>query len=274
MNWNTHSVVKGQNSSQLQKLLDEDGGCEHVEVDVNMAYAIRRERDSFGTVGSYLVCEACDDKADEEEGQEEHVCVDCKQTHLAKDGIAWRWYDFYEAQGDVPTRICNACKVLPKHKLRVANDQAEHDREFGQPDDDIYAGGACERIAVTTVNVPDAIPSTTEKDVYVQQPNPHDTSVEKSVHQKALARMTAYWFMVRRSQVDDVKWLIELLRDGVIELTLRTEGPGGRFLTLEDCPVLAIRPEDKELAERISHYLPFFGEKIGKVTVRKWPFPK
>lgn len=270
MNWNTHGVVKGQNSSQLQKLLDEDGGCEHVEADVNMAYAIRRERDSFGPVASYLVCEACDKKADEEEGQVEHVCADCKQTHLAKDGIAWRWYDFYEAQGDVPTHICNACKVLPKHKLRVANDQRDHDQEFGRDydvDDD-------EVIETPVVNVPDAIPSTMEKDVYVEQPNPHDTSVEKSVHQKALIRMTAYWFMVRRSQVDDVKWLVELLRDGVIELSLRTQGPGGRFLTLEDCPVFAIRPEDKELAERISGYLPFFGEEVSDQADRPWPFPK
>lgn len=136
MNWFTKSVVAGYTPAQKQKLLEQDSGCEHVEQDINLAYVLHSEKDSFGPVGTHLVCKACDDQAEEEEGNEERVCCDCKQTVKRKDGGEWRWYDFYAPQGDVPLFICNPCRSLPKHLQRVARDLADYNDEFGFDDND------------------------------------------------------------------------------------------------------------------------------------------
>lgn len=134
MNWFTSNIIAQYSVKRKQELIEQDGGCEHVEHNPELAYAVKRENDSFGVVGQYVVCQACDKKVDEEEGQVEHVCGDCKQTFKAKDGIAWKWYDFYAPQGDTPLMICNCCKVLPQHLGRVRQDQRDYDEEFGHDD--------------------------------------------------------------------------------------------------------------------------------------------
>ncbi|BAQ02689.1 hypothetical protein AVU38_gp161 [Ralstonia phage RSL2] len=135
MNWFTRGIIVGD-VEHKQKLIAEDSACEHVEADVNLATVIRREMDSFGPVSSFVCCKACDEKADEEEGNEECHCADCKLTVKKKDGFEWRWYDFYAAQGDEPLFICNACKELDKHKARVARDDADRRAEFGDDNSD------------------------------------------------------------------------------------------------------------------------------------------
>lgn len=136
MNWNTSTYIADRTAEQKQKLFDQDGGCEHAEADINVAAYVLRENDSFGTVGSYVCCEACKDKAKEEEDNETYVCADCKETKPQKDGIQWKWYDFYPAQGDTPLFICNCCRSKEKHQTRVAADQRAYSEEFGDPDDE------------------------------------------------------------------------------------------------------------------------------------------
>jgi hypothetical protein len=135
MNWFTHNVIANHTTQQKQELFDADGGCEHVEQDISLAYAVRMERDGFGPVGSCVCCKECDAKADEAEDNEERVCDDCKQTVKQKDGGEWKWYDFYAAQGDTPLFICNCCRKLPKHQHRIAKDSADYNAEFGDNND-------------------------------------------------------------------------------------------------------------------------------------------
>jgi hypothetical protein len=135
MNWNTTTYIADLSAEQKQKYADQDSACEHVEVDINAATYILRENDSFGVVGSCAVCEACKNKAKEEEDNEEHVCHDCKQTKPQKDGIHWKWYDFYPAQGDTPLFICNCCKTQPTHLARVERDRRAYEEEFGHDED-------------------------------------------------------------------------------------------------------------------------------------------
>lgn len=134
MNWFTNRIVTGSTVERKQELLAQDGGCEHVEKDINLAYALRSEKDTFGPVSTWLCCEACDKAATEAEGEVEEVCTDCGKTHKAKDGIAWKWYDFYAAQGDEPLQICNECRKAEKHLDRVARDRADYEAEMGHND--------------------------------------------------------------------------------------------------------------------------------------------
>lgn len=136
MNWFTKDYVKNQTTAQKQKLVEMDGGCEHAEADASTVAYVRCEKDSFGIVGSYACCEECDKKADEEEDNEEHVCADCKETKPLKDGFMWKWYDFYEAQGDEALFVCNCCRPKETHRQRVARDRAAHEEEFGIDDHD------------------------------------------------------------------------------------------------------------------------------------------
>lgn len=136
MNWFTNNVIAAQSEKYKQDRFDEDGGCEHVEKDINLAYALRRENDSFGPVGSSVLCKACDDKADEEKGNETKVCCDCKQSVKVKDGIHWKWYDFYAPQGDTPLFVCKPCVLKEPHQNRIAQDNAAYNDEFGVEDDD------------------------------------------------------------------------------------------------------------------------------------------
>lgn len=134
MNWFTSNIIVQYSAKRKQELIEQDGGCEHVEHNPELAYAVKRENDSFGVVGQYVVCQACDKKVDEEEGNVEHVCNDCKQTFKAKDGIAWKWYDFYAASGDKPLFVCKACEGEKKHKSRVEKDRLDYEMEFGDAD--------------------------------------------------------------------------------------------------------------------------------------------
>lgn len=134
MNWFTRTNVQGFPAARVQVLLEQDGGCEHVVQDIKLAYVMHRENDSFGPVSSYVCCQACDEAIKAREGEEEHVCHDCKKTVKSKDGSFWKWYDFYAAQGDVPLFICNCCIGLPTHKARVARDKADYEAEFGDDD--------------------------------------------------------------------------------------------------------------------------------------------
>lgn len=133
MNWFTRGIIVGD-VEHKQKLAAQDGACEHVEADINLATIIRREMDSFGPVSSFVCCKACDEKATEEEDNEDCHCADCKLTVKKKDGFEWRWYDFYAAQGDTPLFICNKCKELDRHKARVARDDADRRAELGDDD--------------------------------------------------------------------------------------------------------------------------------------------
>lgn len=135
MNWFVRTGVSGNSAAHNTKLLNQDAGCEHVEKDIGLAYALRSEKDTFGTVGSYLCCKECDDLAETRDDELEEICRDCGKTHKAKDGIAWKWYDFYAPQGDEPLQICDECKKLPKHIERVRADRADYEAETGPYDD-------------------------------------------------------------------------------------------------------------------------------------------
>lgn len=98
--------------------------CPHVEADPSLAVRTLGEQDSFGPVHRYVVCAACSAQAHAQRMEEKYTCEDCGKAFPLKDGIRWRWYDFYEAQGDEALPICNACRVLPKHRDRMKRDAA------------------------------------------------------------------------------------------------------------------------------------------------------
>ena len=104
---------------------------EHVQADPSTAYCTLGENDSFGPVDRYVVCRACAKSAREQEAAEQVRCRDCGGRHARRDGIAWRWYDFYAEQGDEPLQICNGCATQPKHQARVARDRAAYEAEMG-----------------------------------------------------------------------------------------------------------------------------------------------
>jgi len=132
MNWFTRLSIQDRNETQKKDLASQDSSCPHVEKDINLAYALRREMDSFGPVSSWVCCKKCDDKETEREGLETAVCHDCSKSVMKKDSFLWRWYDFYAPQGDIPLRVCNACRHAPKHIERVRRDQEDYEQEFGQ----------------------------------------------------------------------------------------------------------------------------------------------
>lgn len=131
MNWFTKSIIAPNTQEYKQARLNEDGGCDHVQQDINLAHAIHREMDSFGTVGSWVCCQPCHQAAADAEGEESRVCTDCSNVVKKKDGFLWRWYDFYAAQGDVPVFICNGCEGKDKHLNRVRRDNEDRQAEFG-----------------------------------------------------------------------------------------------------------------------------------------------
>lgn len=133
MNWFTQSNVTHTTLEQKKKEIQEHGGCEHVEANPELLYRISYENDSWGREG-YCLCEACAKQADEEEGKEQVVCHDCKQSFEKKDTFTWKWYDFYAPQGDIPLTICNGCRTGQTHVHRVARDREDRLSEF--PDDD------------------------------------------------------------------------------------------------------------------------------------------
>ena len=135
MNWFTRRTLRGEFSTeeQAKKVVGRFGGCcEHVEANPMLAFGVTAENDSFGSE-SYCMCEACWDKMSEEEDEEEHVCFDCNQKFKLKDGVLWKWYDFYAPQGDEPLPICNECSGKEKHLARVRKDRADLKEELSRP---------------------------------------------------------------------------------------------------------------------------------------------
>lgn len=113
--------------------------CNHVSrKKLNKGVGFFYERDSFGYVFAEIVCEGCRDKGMREIAESIEVCADCGQEHPRKNTRQWRWYDFYEPQGDEPRIICNGCWELPKHVERMARDKADREFEFGGHDDEAY----------------------------------------------------------------------------------------------------------------------------------------
>lgn len=111
--------------------------CEHVkEDDLSQAVGFFYERDSFGWVFTEICCQACKDKVKAEEAEVLVTCADCALPHPRKSTSEWKWYDFYAAQGDEPTIICNGCWSAEKHQQRMARDQQDYNAEFGHNEPD------------------------------------------------------------------------------------------------------------------------------------------
>lgn len=133
MNWFTKSYVSNNSLERKKQLFEEHGGCEHVEADPSVMAVVAYENDSFGREG-YCLCEACDDLSVEHEDNEEHVCHDCKSCKPLKEGVMWKWYDFYAAQGDEPLFICNECRKKDTHINRVRRDRQDYEEEMDYHD--------------------------------------------------------------------------------------------------------------------------------------------
>lgn len=134
MNWMTHKTCT---YSKLSKD-DKEGAdfcCELAEEDTTLIVASARESDSFGTVGLYLMCPACKVLADKADEEAIECCFDCNTEYPAKEGIQWKSYDHYPAQGDEPIFICNTCCGKERHKKRVADDDHYYRMEHGYDDD-------------------------------------------------------------------------------------------------------------------------------------------
>lgn len=112
---------------------DEFDCCEHLSVGAT-AYRAVYESDSFGTVGVYACCKECSEALDKQEDEEIVTCHDCGGEFPRKDTSEWRPYDFHAPQGDVPTVVCNTCRVAEKHRARVRRDEADYNAEFGIDD--------------------------------------------------------------------------------------------------------------------------------------------
>ena len=104
--------------------------CEHILAGAP-CFCEYVESDSFGTVGEAPVCKECYDIAEAESQSELHTCIDCKTIVPRSEGIFWRWYDFYAAQGDEAAFVCHECRKKPQHIRRVEKDQAAREEELG-----------------------------------------------------------------------------------------------------------------------------------------------
>lgn len=129
MNWFTKSRVGASSDAQKKSLVEEWGGCEHVSADHTKLFIVSYENDSFGREG-YCLCEECYNKGIQVEDEEKHTCSDCRSTVAKKDGVVWKWYDFYAAQGDRPLFICNNCRTQEKHINRVEKDRRDYQEEM------------------------------------------------------------------------------------------------------------------------------------------------
>lgn len=125
MNWFKHDYP-----TPGKLVVIDDAACEHCENDITQAFVIAKEMDSFGPVSSHVMCKACFAIAKEEEGKEKVTCMYCKETILKSASKEWRWYDFYAAQGDEPTVLCQACYDSPRHQSRMARDRQEYEEEM------------------------------------------------------------------------------------------------------------------------------------------------
>ena len=136
MNWFTRKDISSNSVAFKSKRAEEDACCEHVQADPSCAVSLRREVDSFGPVSSYVCCADCEKLAEEAEENETHTCADCKCEFPLKEGMLWKWYDFYPQQGDEPIAVCNSCRVKEKHVQRVRKDRQDYEAEFPPQDND------------------------------------------------------------------------------------------------------------------------------------------
>ncbi len=111
-------------------MVEENDCCEHFTADASKLVVVSYENDSFGREG-YGSCQECYDKSLAVVEEETHTCTDCKKSVPLKDGLMWKWYDFYAPQGDEPLFVCNECRKLEKHRERLAKDARDYEWEFG-----------------------------------------------------------------------------------------------------------------------------------------------
>lgn len=111
--------------------------CEHTShEDISKVVGYFYEKDSFGWVSVYAVCEECRAESQAQIDESTVCCGYCKLSFPKKETFEWRWYDFYAAQGDEPLIVCNGCGNSDAHKHRVARDREDYEHEFGIQDDD------------------------------------------------------------------------------------------------------------------------------------------
>ena len=123
-------------STPRQEVIDGADFCDHVSAeDMCKAVGYGYESDSCGLVAAYICCQECCDAARKQEQEELVTCNDCGQRHPRKNVTAWKWYDFYAAQGDEPIEVCNGCWDQPKHQQRLKKDAQDYAEEFGVEDD-------------------------------------------------------------------------------------------------------------------------------------------
>lgn len=139
MNWFTKKMMTDKDIAAKTKVVNEWGGCKHVEDDPSKLYVVHYENDSFGREG-YCMCGECNAEREECEGNKLYICVDCNVKHPLKDMLVWKWYDLYAAQGDEPLHLCKPCYSAPKHQARIRKDQEDRDWELGKynPDAEDY----------------------------------------------------------------------------------------------------------------------------------------
>lgn len=130
MNWFTVDYIERKSVAYKKERAEEDSQCPHVEADPSCAAYNRKEMDTFGTVASYVCCEACNAEAEEREGEELVTCHDCEKEVKAKDALKWKWYDFDVSAGEIPLDICNDCRKAEKHRERIRKDTADYEEEM------------------------------------------------------------------------------------------------------------------------------------------------
>lgn len=130
MNWFTKEYAASQSEAKKTKMLAENDCCEHVSANPALLYVTSFENDPWGREG-HCSCEECFNKATEEDGCEEVVCHDCKETKVKSQTREWTWYDFYKPQGDVPLCICDTCLTGTTHTSRVSQDKYDYEQEMG-----------------------------------------------------------------------------------------------------------------------------------------------
>lgn len=129
MNWFTKRIILTSNPELKEKYFNSEefgGCCKHCEEDHGLAYAVSYENDSFGRE-SYVMCEACSNKEDEQEDEELHTCHDCKKEVPYKHNRRWREWDFDPSDGGEPIHVCDECRKLPAHLERVRRDREDYE---------------------------------------------------------------------------------------------------------------------------------------------------
>ena len=115
---------------------DRSDRCEHVDTDPTLAYAVFCEDDSFGIVMRNIVCEPC--HAAVEAKPAWPGCEYCTEHRTNSEVSQWKYYDFYEGQGDLPVYVCHDCREHnEKFKAMVARDRRQGIEE------DIHLGLRC-----------------------------------------------------------------------------------------------------------------------------------